>query len=144
MGALAFIDALSVGSSIELTTQEGVRATATGVAAGPSGGGTQHVAAFTFATASPLNLGAFPASVYDRVAVVITTPFDDPAAAVTLGPGGSPAALLGPADSQLSQAGQYESDALVQTIAPDFLLLTISPGASTQGAGLVFWEVFTP
>lgn len=97
--------------------------------------------AFTFTTSSPRNLGAIAAgSVFNRAAVLITTAFDDPSATLTLGPSGDPAALLSASDSKLSQLGQYESSALVVE-GPDFLQLTLNPGASTQGAGLVFWKV---
>ncbi len=97
--------------------------------------------AFTFTTASPHNLGAIAAgSTFNRAVVLVTTAFDDPSATLTLGPSGSPAALLGATDSKLSQLGQYESEALV-IAGPDFLQLTLNPGASTQGAGLIFWKV---
>lgn len=97
--------------------------------------------AFTFTTGSPHNLGAIAAgSVFNRAVVLVTTAFDDPSATLTLGPSGSPSALLSAGDSKLSQLGQYESGALVVE-GPDFLQLTLNPGASTQGAGLIFWKV---
>lgn len=97
--------------------------------------------AFTFTTSSPHNLGAIAnGSTFNRAVVLVTTAFDDPSATLTLGPSGSPSALLAATDSKLSQLGQYESGALVVSAA-DFLQLTLNPGASTQGAGLIFWKV---
>jgi hypothetical protein len=112
-------------------------------ATGPAGPGSGAAFTFTFATPSPVNLGAIPAgAIMNRVSVLITTAFDDPSATLELGTfGGSPSAFLAPSDSKLGAVGQYETDMLVTVAAPDALKLTISPGASTQGAGVLFYNL---
>lgn len=97
---------------------------------------------FAFNTASPLVLAALPAGAkVVRAAIVISTPFDDAAATLSLGTPGSPALVLGPSDSRPSVAGQYETDLIATFAAADTLQLVISPGASTQGAGFVFFDI---
>lgn len=93
---------------------------------------------FTFASPSPLLLHAIPAaSAVNRCALVITTAFDDAAATLAVGTPFSPAVLLATADNVPGALGQYESDSIVPFTPPENLILTLSPGASTQGAGYV-------
>jgi hypothetical protein len=49
----------------------------------------------------------------------------------------SPAVLLATTDNAPGTLGQYESDLIVPFSPPESLILTLSPGASTQGAGYV-------
>lgn len=98
---------------------------------------------FAFNTPSPALLGAVSAgAIMNRVDVLITTPFTDPAAFVTFGLAlGGPSVFLAPGDSRVFVAAQYQVDALVTVAAPDTLELTISPGASVAGAGLLFFKL---
>jgi hypothetical protein len=112
--------------------------------ASPPGPGSEQVAAipFTYATASPLLLLAFlPGAFVNRAVIVITTPFDDPAAALELGTAAAPSLLLEPADSDPLRADQYESAAVVRLTGGGPLQLAIAPGASTQGAGIALVKV---
>jgi hypothetical protein len=96
---------------------------------------------FAFNTPSPLVLGALAAGArIVRAAIVVSTPFDDNAATLSLGTPGSPALVLATTDNRPSVASQYETDLITTIGAPDTLQLTISPGASTQGGGFVFFE----
>lgn len=108
----------------------------------PVGGETVTAFAFTFATPSPHLLGAAPAgAIVNRAVLVVTTPFSDPAATATLGLVlGSASAFLAASDSQLGVAAQYEKEDLVTVVAPDTFKLTISPGASVAGAGVVLFK----
>jgi len=77
----------------------------------------------------------------NRTSLLVSTPFDDPTATIAFGTaGGSPNAFIGPADVDLTRAGQYDADPLV-TVGPDMLKLTISPGASTQGECLLVYKL---
>jgi hypothetical protein len=101
--------------------------------------------AFSFLTPSPLVLGAIPVGYkFNRVAMLIETPFDDPIAAVTLGTSADTGLLLGVADVRPGDAGQYDNDALITIQTSDVLLLTIHPGSSAQGAGLLLYKVLPP
>jgi len=97
---------------------------------------------FAFNTGSPLILGIVAAGqVLDRASVLITTAFDDPSATVQLGTSGIPGLILGPADARPPVVGQYEHVALVIFPVNDLLQLTISPGASTMGAGVLLFKI---
>lgn len=106
------------------------------------GGETVAVVPFTYATPSPLLLLAFlPGAFANRAAIVVTTPFNDPAATLQVGTAAAPGLLLASADSLPDQADQYENDVVVQLLGGGPLQLAIAPGASTQGAGLVLVKV---
>lgn len=96
---------------------------------------------FTFNTPSG-PLGAILSNtIMNRVDVLVTTTFDDPNATLKFGlVGGSSSAFLDTTDSNLGQNGQYESGLLVPIESADMLSLTITPGLSTQGAGLLFYS----
>jgi hypothetical protein len=98
--------------------------------------------AFTFATPSPILLGACPAgAIINRAVLLITTPFSDPAASATFGLVlGSASAFLAAGDSQLSAAAQYEKDDLVTVAVADTFKLTLSPAASVAGAGVLLFK----
>ena len=109
---------------------------------GGGGGSVGTAVPFSFNTPSPLVLHALLAGAkIVRAAIVISTPFDDAAATLSLGTPGSPALVLSPAQNQPGVAGQYETDLIASFAAPDTFQLAISPGASTQGAGFVFFEL---
>lgn len=110
---------------------------------GPNATGEDvQVVPFAFDTPSPMNLGPVLAGqVLDRASVLVSTPFDDPASFLRLGTVGSPDLIFGPAGTMPSQAAQYEHVALVSFPADDTLRLVISPGASTQGSGLLLYKI---
>jgi len=115
-----------------------------GTMGGPTGGGNVVVQAvpFAFNTPSPLLLQAVAAGdLLLRAVVAITAQFDDPAARVQLGTSLSVGLVLGGADVTASVVDQYESGEFVEFAGPDVLLLSIAPGASTQGAGLLLYEM---
>ena len=111
---------------------------------GGSGNVNASVTAFSYTTTSPLSLGAVASGEsVNRAAILITIPFDDVSATLQLGTPFSPALLLAAGDNKPGQIGQYENDSIVRFISPDSLQLTITPGASTMGAGLVFLQTNT-
>ena len=113
----------------------------------PSTGGSNAsdsivVVPFTYTTASPMVLQAvLVGQIVNRAVVVITTPFNDPSASVQLGVTSTPGLILGVGDVSAGTADQYGSDVLVDFASNDIMILTISPGASTQGSGLLFYRV---
>ncbi len=98
--------------------------------------------AFAFGTASPLTLQALAAgAVVEFALVVIETVFDDPTATLKVGTVATPDLVLGTGEIKATAIGQYASDIAHEVAVPEFLKLTISPGASTQGAGHVLFRV---
>lgn len=107
---------------------------------GSSGGAGETVVRvpFTYTSSSPLTLLSVAAGgAVNRVALVITTAFNDGAATLQVGTLFSPALLLAAGDNVPGVLGQYESDAVVGFVTAQAVVLTIAPGASTQGAGFV-------
>jgi len=95
---------------------------------------------FNFATPSPVNLGPIaPGTVVNLAQLAIQIAFNDPAATVTFGIVANPNLFLGPADSDPQFAGQYQNTEAFGPAAPDFLILTIHPAASTQGSGFLIY-----
>jgi hypothetical protein len=103
-------------------------------------GGAKRVN-FNFATPSPVNLGPIaPGTVVNLAQIAIQIGFDDPTATVTFGIVSDPNLFLGPADTRPQQVTQYVSLEALGPTAPDHLILTISPGASTQGSGFLLYN----
>lgn len=98
---------------------------------------------FSYTTTSPLVLQAVVAGqVLNRCTILITTAFDDPGAFITLGTTADPSLVFGASDARLSDLGNnYDNSALFPFSVSDFLQLTISPGSSTQGAGLLLYKL---
>jgi hypothetical protein len=103
-------------------------------------GGAKRVN-FTHTTSSPLNLGPIaPGTVVYLSQLVIEVAFNDPTATVTFGTHANPSLFLGPTDSDPQLVGQYVSFDALGPAAPDSLILTITPGASTQGSGFILYN----
>lgn len=98
---------------------------------------------FLFNTTSPMLLQQVAAgSILNRCTILIAQPFDDPAARIMLGTSTTPSLVFGSADVSLGSLGSsFDQSALFQFSITDFFLLTISPGASTQGAGLLLYKL---
>jgi hypothetical protein len=97
---------------------------------------------FSFDVASPLILQALtPGQVLNRAAIQVITPFSDPAARVKLGTTATPGLVFTDDDVELDLAEQYESSVLFPFFVSDFLILTVSPGASTAGSGLLLYKI---
>lgn len=100
---------------------------------------------FVFGTVSPLVITPFNATDYlMRAEVVVDTAFDDAASQLRLG---VPGDLGGVLDSTLGQIEPTLADTYRRfdrfTVGADSTLqLTITPGASIQGAGRVFLELW--
>jgi hypothetical protein len=79
---------------------------------------------FTFATPSPISVtGLNSGDALVRIGLRYTTPFDDPATTVDVG-------------------GLYLKENYADVPAPDTLTVTLSPGASTQGAGFFVFDLY--
>lgn len=97
---------------------------------------------FTFSSGTLLLQQVLAGQVVERCSILITTVFDDPAATVALGTTASPNLLFGPSDVTLTILGNtYDQAALFKFPINDFLQLIITPGTSTQGAGLLLYKV---
>lgn len=106
------------------------------------GGGSALTAPFTFASGSPVVLQAVaPGQVVTRALFVVETAFNDPAAYVELGTTTTPSSVFAPGNVDLAIEGQYETDLLTTFTIPDVFILTLSPGASTEGTGSVYYWI---
>lgn len=93
---------------------------------------------FNYGDATPKNLTIAPAnSVITSVSIVMVTAFDDPTATLTIGDSGDPDRLMEATDSIANSTGIYTTEPVYKYGANTQLTLTISPGVSTVGAGLV-------
>ncbi len=107
--------------------------------------GVVCVVPFLFSSSSPMILGAVPAGyLFDRSSVLIETAFDDPSATVSFGTSADPGLLLRSADIRAFLQGQYDSEAIAVLDVGDVLLLTVQPGVSTQGSGLLLYRALPP
>jgi len=106
-------------------------------------GGPQVVSIpFTFATASPvLSLAVANGSIVTRAQISITTPFNDGTATLQFGTTATPNLVMTTSDSVPSSAADYPKNTFVTVPAASTLQLTITPGASTTGAGTLYFEV---
>lgn len=97
--------------------------------------------AFTFGSASPLNIGAaLPVgAVVTSAFVSVSTPYDMAGATASLGWVASDSAIQAAAAIDLPNAGVYESGSQYTTpgAGNEQLVLTQAPGGATAGAGNV-------
>lgn len=100
---------------------------------------TDFVVPFTFATVSPMVIQAINVGQHIfTVRVVITTSFDNPAAHIQVGTPAVPSLFT---DIQPVLVGQYVDDNVYAVSAPETLRVIITPAASTQGAGYLFYSI---
>lgn len=94
--------------------------------------------AFNYGDATPKPLVTVPANtVITSVSIVITTAFDDSTATLTVGDAGNTARLMNVSDSIANSTGIYTVEPVYTYMANTQLTLSISPGTSTVGSGLV-------
>jgi hypothetical protein len=97
---------------------------------------------FSFATVSPALIQALGGSaVVEWAQVIMTTVFDDPAATLSLGTTADPSGVLSASQIDPTELAVYSTESPLRLAAPSTLQLTISPGASTQGAGYVLARI---
>ena len=97
---------------------------------------------FAFNTASPLVLiPVLAGGIISRAQIQITTLFDDPAATLLLGTSATPNLVMGASDSDPHVVGAYDMSTMITFPIIDKLQLTITPGASTQGVGVLYYEI---
>ena len=91
---------------------------------------------------SPITVTSLNAdAIVEWVKLVITVPFDDAAATIEVGTPATPGAILSAVQSDPGNEAVYITDAPFRTIGATSLRLTISPAASTQGAGYVLARI---
>ena len=115
---------------------------ATGPAGSGTGGETVGQVAFDFNTPSPVLLQAVSSGlVLNRCTIIIVTPFDDPTASIEVGTSADPSLIFAPGEVAAGFTGNtFGNSTLYPFTTNDFLLLTLSPGASTQGSGILLYK----
>jgi hypothetical protein len=103
-------------------------------------GGNAVVVPFTYSSGTLVLQATAMGQVLTRAVVVVTAPFNDPSATLVLGTTTDPGLIFEAGDVDASLPLQTDGDAIFSFTTTDFLLLTIEPGASTVGAGsLYYW-----
>lgn len=98
---------------------------------------------FTFATPSPISVTALNAGdALVRIGLRYTTTFDDPAATVEVGDTGTADLYLTAVQSAPTLGGLYLHEKYEDIPVPDTLTVTLTPGASTQGAGFFVFDLY--
>jgi len=98
---------------------------------------------FTFATPSPISVtGLNAGDALVRIGLRYTTTFDDPAATVEVGDTGTADLYLTAVQSAPTLGGLYLNENYEDIPAPDTLTVTLTPGASTQGAGFFVFDLY--
>lgn len=93
---------------------------------------------FNYGDATPKNLTITSANaVVTSVSIVMVNAFDDPTATLTIGDSGDPDRLMEATDSIANSTGIYTTEPVYKYVTATQLTLTISPGVSTVGSGLV-------
>lgn len=110
-------------------------------ATGTSSDETVGKVPFTFSGGTMLLQALVPGNLLDRAAILIETPFDDPAASVTLGTSTLPGLVFAPGDVDVTFPATYDDSALFPFNIPDLLVLSIHPGSSTQGSGILLYKL---
>jgi hypothetical protein len=114
---------------------------------GSGGGGTSsgpnEIVAFNYLSSSPIILQTVTEGrlVYQAI-IVISVPFDDPSAYLLFGITADPDLIFARSDVTVTEINQYVNDNATVIPSNDFLILTLVPGNSTQGAGKIYcWTV---
>jgi hypothetical protein len=111
---------------------------------GGGGGGNPRIIVVPFAydTPSPLTITAIsPGQFIKSTTIQITEVFDDPTATLALGTTSSPSEFLTTAQNRPRRLGDYEAIVNFLVAAAENVILTINPGASTQGQGYIIVDL---
>jgi hypothetical protein len=76
-----------------------------------------------------------------RADIRYLVPFDGAAPSVLFGTALNPSLIFGPSDTIPTSTSQFESLLLYVFDAPSTLILTINPSGSTQGSGVLLYEL---
>ena len=93
---------------------------------------------YQYNNASPKNVAIIPANaVVSAVDVIVTTAFDDVNATLSMGTVANANLLLNAVDSKPFIAGTYAAMPGQLFLSDTWVVLTISPGSSTTGSGMI-------
>jgi len=128
----------STRHSVALTVRDGRRAVIRMPGRQGAAGAGSTIVDFSFDSASPMVILPLAAGAVVLDAMMqIVTPFDDPAASLTLGTAADASRFLGSGDNLPAQVGGYGNDLPQYFPVAETIRLFISPGSSTQGAGKI-------
>jgi hypothetical protein len=102
------------------------------------GGAGTLKTSFAFNSSSPVAVGTLPAgSVVTDATVIVVTPLDGVGATLSLGTTASPTAFLDTVDILATTNGTFTAFPATQFVAATPVILTITPGSSSAGSGVV-------
>ncbi len=97
---------------------------------------------YTFATASPAVVLAVKAgSTIDAIQLDVSTAFDDAAATIEVGITAAPGAIMSSTQNDPTEVALYVTNLPYFVLADTNLILTLTPGTSTQGAGYIIAKI---
>lgn len=110
---------------------------------GGGGASETFTVPFTFASGTIALHAVTTGSLVYRAAILIETPFSDPAARVLFGLASAPGLIwpASPDSATANVANTYDNEAMYLIGGPDALVLTIQPGASIAGSGLLLYSL---
>jgi hypothetical protein len=107
------------------------------------GGGPTQVSITPFSPPTQILAALAYGNTVTEVSVLVTTPFNVPTT-LSLGTSATPTIIMGPTDSNLNSAGEYQSEATFLVTVPDNLILTLSfSGVPTIGNVTLFYTLTT-
>jgi hypothetical protein len=108
----------------------------------PSASDSISTISFTYRSPATQVLQSVTAGqIIDTAVIMITTSFDDPDAYIYLGTATNPQLVFGSGESVISIPTQNINNEIFVVATNSQLILTISAGASTQGAGILFYRI---
>jgi hypothetical protein len=109
---------------------------------GGGGGNVPKTVTFSYSTPSPLVIQAVTSGqIFYEAVIAIITAFNDPSTTLQLGTTATPNLIFGITDINAMAIDQYINEAVFTISSNDFLILTISPGASIQGIGTLYYWI---
>jgi len=110
---------------------------------GSSPGGTSEKMSFSFNTGPNLVLGALnKGDTIVHAVLAILTPFNGANPTIHIGTSTRPWLLFGPRETDIKLPHRYDNSHVLQIPANDQLVFSLRSDGSTQGAGILLYEVW--
>lgn len=106
----------------------------------PPGNTVEQIVLFTYASGTLVLQQVSAGDIIDSAWIRVDTVFNDPAASAQLGTTVTPGLVFAAVDTALGDVAQYANLATTEFVATDYLVLAITPGTATRGAGALIYR----